>query len=331
MTRPRFLKSVTSDERLKSMREVLKIEAEALAAVVGRVDESFLSALECLQSCSGKVVTTGMGKSGLVARKTASTLSSTGTLAVFLHPTEALHGDLGLVASGDVVLAFGKSGESDELASLLPALKRRGAKLIAVTGTRESTLAKAADIVVWVPVEREACPYDLAPTSSSIVAMAIGDALALTLMKIKNFRPDDFAAVHPGGRLGRRLNLTVGDLMVPLSQVKLLDPARSSMLEVLGSLSPYGLVLFSKDSSSLFGILTDGDVRRALEVHQDKVFGVLVDKIINKKPFSVDQQEPAFKALELMERRERPLNVVPVLDGLKLVGILRLHELVRVF
>jgi arabinose-5-phosphate isomerase len=313
------------------MREVLKIEAEALAAVVGRVDESFLSALECLQSCSGKVVTTGMGKSGLVARKTASTLSSTGTLAVFLHPTEALHGDLGLVASGDVVLAFGKSGESDELASLLPALKRRGAKLIAVTGTRESTLAKAADIVVWVPVEREACPYDLAPTSSSIVAMAIGDALALTLMKIKNFRPDDFAAVHPGGRLGRRLNLTVGDLMVPLSQVKLLDPARSSMLEVLGSLSPYGLVLFSKDSSSLFGILTDGDVRRALEVHQDKVFGVLVDKIINKKPFSVDQQEPAFKALELMERRERPLNVVPVLDGLKLVGILRLHELVRVF
>jgi arabinose-5-phosphate isomerase len=312
------------------MREVISIEAQALASAVGMIDESFLKALEALSQCAGKVVTTGMGKSGLVARKTASTLSSTGTLAVFLHPSEALHGDVGLVSQGDVVLAFGKSGESDELASLLPALKKRGAQLIAITGNRESTLARSADLVLWVPVEREACPYDLAPTSSSIVAMAVGDALALTLMKIKNFRPDDFAAVHPGGRLGRRLNLTVGDLMVPLSQLKVLQPT-ASMLEILGSLSPYGLVLFSTDHKNLFGILTDGDVRRALEHHKDKVFTVPVESLINKKPFAVDRQEPAFKALELMERRERPLNVVPVLDGPRLVGILRLHELVKVF
>ena len=325
-----------SDEILKSVRNVIETEMLSLKSLLARVDDSFVHAVTAILDCKGKVVTTGVGKSGFVARKTASTLSSTGTLSVFLHPTEALHGDLGLVASGDVVLAFGKSGESEEFTQLIPALKRIGTKIISVTGNVQSTLAKSSDVVIDASVECEACPLDLAPTSSVVTALAVGDALALTLMKLKSFGTHHFALYHPGGRIGQRLTLRVSDVIVPLEKCLPLHPDRASLDDVMAALGKnlLGIVLFSRDGVNLDGILTDGDLRRALGRYKEKIFSVQLSELITRTPITVAADILAVEALKFMEERERPLNAVPVVEKTsngkqRMIGIIRLHELVK--
>ncbi len=316
-------------DSLDEIRRVLVNESQALKALSEQVDVSYLKALELILKAGGKLVTSGMGKSGIVARKAASTFVSTGTISVFMHPCEALHGDLGIVSPADVLLIFGKSGESSEVSALLPNIKRLGAKIIAVTARPDSTLARAADVVLIANTGPEACLYDLAPTTSTIAAMAIADALALTLMRLKNFKPQDYAQIHPGGSLGYRLTFAVRDVMIPLSKHPALNPDQIKIEDVISHLGMVGLVLFSKDGQKLDGIMTDGDVRRALETHQAKIFDQKIAMFINSKPLSVDASIRAAEALRFMEQRERPLNAVPVLENGRITGVLRLHDLLR--
>ncbi len=317
---------------LATIKGVLQLEADALRGVVDAVDDAFYEAVVKILECRGKVVVTGMGKSGLIARKIAATMSSTGTLAVFLHPAEAMHGDLGVVSAGDVVIAIGKSGESEELTGILPVVKRIGATVIAITGEPASTLGQRADVVLLARVEKEACPYDLAPTASTTVALAIGDALAIALMELKQFRPDDFALYHPGGKLGRQLLLKVADLMIPAGQCPVLDPGQITMKDIIVALSGYGLgiVVLSRDGEHLAGILTDGDIRRVLDKYGSEIFGINVSTVMNAKPYTIAADVMAVDALKFMEARSRPLNVLPVMREENFVGVIRIHELLRV-
>jgi len=323
--------SIKDAEIIGEIRQVIRSEAESLVAVEGTVNSEYVRAVRLIADSKGKVVTTGMGKSGLVAKKIAATLSSTGTLAVFLHPAEALHGDLGILSPDDVVIALSKSGEGEEMARLLPAIEKIDASLIAVTACPDSTLGKAAQVVLFAGVEREACPYDLAPTSSTTVALAIGDALALTLMKVKDFRVDDFALYHPGGKLGQRLLTTIGDLMIPFSKCATLELGQTSMEDVLFALSEYSQgVILLMNGDGFEGILTDGDVRRLLQKHKTGFFELSCADVIIQTPICVQKDLKAIAALELMENRERPLNVVPVMDGDRIAGIARLHDILQV-
>jgi len=317
---------------LDIIRDVLQKEANAVLHIVGTIDQAYLDALALIMDSDGKVVLTGMGKSGLVARKIAATMSSTGTLAVFMHPAEAAHGDLGIVQKDDVVIALGKSGESNELNEVLPVIKKLGAKIIAITANSQSTLAKYADAVLDGGVAEEACPYDLAPTTSTTVSMAIGDALAIALMKLNDFQPNDFALYHPGGRLGRRLLLQVRDVMVAIDQCPVLKPSESTVKDLIVALSQYGLgiVLFSEGGGGLDGILTDGDVRRLLDAHGPDIFSLSISDVLIRAPTVVSQEAMAVQALKVMEERDSPLNVLPVVDDGRCHGIIRLHELLQV-
>jgi arabinose-5-phosphate isomerase len=319
-------------ELTNQIRDVIRLEAEGLSLVAESVNQSFCDALLLLAECRGKVVLTGVGKSGLIARKIAATMSSTGTMATFLHPTDGMHGDLGLLSSGDVVVAIGKSGESEELVKLIPALKRLSVKLIAITSRTDSTLARGADVVLYAPVEREACPLDLAPTVSTTVALAIGDALAITLMKMKGFKSEDFALYHPGGKLGKRLWLKVSDLMIPVESCARLSVKKAKIEDTLFALTKYGhgIVLFENELGDFEGILTDGDIRRLLSSHGKNIFQLDIETVLNRHPITIEPDCMAVEALKLMEQREKPLNVVPVISQGKVAGILRLHELLSV-
>lgn len=314
------------------VRAVIALEAEAIARLVDSVDDSYRLALEIIASAPGKVVLTGVGKSGLIAKKIAATMTSTGTAAVFLHPADAMHGDLGVVTEHDVVIALGKSGESDDLIGILPAIRRIGAKIIAITAEPASRLARASDVTLWTPVEREACPLNLAPTVSTTLALVVGDALAVGLMKLKDFKPEQFAQFHPGGKLGKRLSLRVTDLLIPFEKCAVLDPAHSTMEDVILGLSEggLGLVLFAASSQKLEGIITDGDIRRLLQKHRDQIFQLKVSDVMNQSPYCIHPDLMAVAALRFMEERPKPLNVVPVLDEDRIHGVLRLHELVAV-
>jgi arabinose-5-phosphate isomerase len=319
-------------ELTNQIRDVIRLEAEGLSLVAESVNSSFCDALLLLAACRGKVVLTGVGKSGLIARKIAATMSSTGTMATFLHPTDGMHGDLGLLSTGDVVIAIGKSGESEELVKLIPALKRLSVKLVAITSRMDSTLARGADVVLYAPVEREACPLDLAPTVSTTVALAIGDALAITLMKMKDFKPEDFALYHPGGKLGKRLWLKVSDVMIRVESCARLSVKKAKIEDTLFALTQYGqgIVLFENEDGGFAGILTDGDIRRLLSTHGKNIFQLEIETVLNRRPITIESDCMAVEALKLMEQREKPLNVVPVLSQGKIAGILRLHELLSV-
>lgn len=324
---------LNSQIELKSqVQEVIRLEADSLYKMSESITDEFSEALFVIASCQGKVVLTGVGKSGLIARKIAATMSSTGTMATFMHPTEGMHGDLGLLTTGDVVIALGKSGESEELVRLIPALKRLSVKLIAITSCRESTLAREADVVLFAPVEKEACPLDLAPTVSTTVALAIGDALAVTLMKMKNFKSEDFALYHPGGKLGKRLWLKVSDLMIPSEACSRLSFEEASIEDTILALSKYGqgIVLFEDSIGQLMGILTDGDIRRLLSIHRAEIFNLEIREVLNRRPITLGPDVMAVDALKLMEQREKPLNVVPVVQDGQTWGIVRLHELLSV-
>jgi arabinose-5-phosphate isomerase len=313
--------------------EVLKMEANALTLSSERLKPAELErAINLLANCSGKVVVAGVGKSGLVARKIASTLTSTGTAAVYLHPADALHGDLGLVAPKDVVIVLSNSGETDELIAMLPHLKHREVPIIAIVGTLNSTLARNAEAVLDASVEQEACPLNLAPTTSTLVALAIGDALAATLMEVKGITSQDFAWNHPAGRLGKRLTLRVSDLMHCGADNPVVSPD-ASWTRIAAAISKGGLgaVNVVDDGGRLAGIITDGDLRRSLEkVKPVNLEKLMAHEIMTKSPVVVSPEMLAYDALQLMENRPSQIAVLPVVDEDRTcLGLIRIHDIVR--
>lgn len=313
---------------LASIRSVIRLEAETLHEVARSVDASFIRGVRLLKTCRGKIVVTGIGKSGIIAQKIASTLASTGTPALYMHPAEGLHGDLGLVERKDLILAVGKSGESAELTGMLPTLKKIGVKIIAITGNGKSTLARNADVVLKTPIRKEACPLDLAPTTSTTAALAVGDAIAVTLMHIRNFRKDQFARLHPGGSLGKRLTLRVSDVMRggrenPTVSV---SASLSKVLEEM-TLKHAGAVSVVDSKKKLVGLITDYDIRRVLNNKQDPR-KLTARQLMNSKPARIRSGKMAIDAVEIMDDREKPFNVLPVIDaGGRAVGIVQVHDL----
>ena len=309
-------------------REVLRIESESVASMAGRLGAPFVKAVETIGSITGRVVVTGIGKSGIVARKLASTFSSTGTPAIFLHPVEAAHGDVGMLVRGDLLLAISKSGESAELESLMPVLGRLDIPVIALTAEPHSKLASRADLALDVSVQVEACPHDLAPTASSTAAMAMGDALAMAVSEVRGFGPEDFARLHPGGDLGRRLTLTVRDVMVT-------DDERVPKLPLDGNLAAamheiahrQGTVPILDDASRVAGVITAGDLTRYADEHAD-FLSHSVDQAMNPTPKMVEPEEMATRALSLMQ--EYGIMAMPVVaPDDRLIGMVHLHDLLR--
>jgi arabinose-5-phosphate isomerase len=319
---------VVSDGALALAREVLEIEAAAVAALASRLDERFLAAVRLILECRGRVVVTGIGKSGQVGRKIASTMASTGTPAFFVHPGEAIHGDLGMIAHDDVVIAISYSGESDELTTILPLVKRLGARLIALTGAPSSTLASLADVVLDAGVEKEACPLNLAPTASTTAALALGDALAIAALDARGFGHEDFARSHPGGALGRRLLTHVRDVMRTGDDVPAVAEGAAlaeAVLEI--SRKRMGMTAVVDSTRRIVGIFTDGDLRRSLERGTD-VHATQVDAAMTRNPRSIHPEALAAEAVELMEKYKT--TQLPVVDGDgRLVGALNIHDLFR--
>ena len=312
---------------LELARAVLDIEADAVRALKGRLGEAFLRAHRMILETRGRVVVTGMGKSGHVARKIASTLASTGTPAFFMHPGEASHGDLGMITRDDVVVAISNSGESDEILAVLPVIKRRGAKVIAITGRAGSTLAREADVHLDARVAKEACPLELAPTASTTATLALGDALAMTLLEARGFGSEDFAMHHPGGTLGRRLLVHVGDIMrkgaqLPRNGPDTLVPA--AILEM--SAKGIGMTAIVDGNDKLLGIYTDGDLRRTLEKH-DSIRNLRVADVMTRNPRTIAPEKLAAEAVQLMEQYKIGGRLVVTSPDGRLVGAVTYHDL----
>ena len=309
-------------------RKVLETEAAAILALVGRLDIRFDRAVEILRECRGHVILTGMGKSGIICRKIAATLTSTGTPAVFLHPAEAIHGDLGVIQKEDVVVALSSSGETDEILRLLETIRRLGAKLVAITGRPASTLAQAADVALDCSVTEEACPLNLVPTASTTAALAIGDALAMTLLVEKGFRQEDFVNLHPGGKLGKRL-MRVEALMHAGKQCPWVGPD-TRMRDVIYEMSSkqLGMTCVVDGGERLLGIITDGDLRRQMERTSD-VLTLTAGDVMTRGPVTVSRATLAVEALNIMEQRKITSIVVVEDSGLKVAGVVHLHDLWR--
>jgi len=326
--RPPTVSRARESESVHRARRVLTIEAAAVAALAGRLDTRFDRAVELLAGCRGKVVVTGMGKSGIICRKIAATLTSTGTPAIFLHAAEAAHGDAGVFVKGDVILALSSSGETDEIVRLLPLIQRRDLLLVALTGDPLSTLARAATVALDVSVAEEACPLNLAPTASTTAALALGDALAIVVLERKGFGPDDFAVLHPGGALGRRF-LKVEDVMhhgaaVPL--VSASTPFHDTLLEITSK--RLGITGVTDDAGALVGVITDGDLRRALERIADIRASRAAD-LMTRNPKTIAAPALAAHAVALMERYSITALFV-LADGTPTpVGVLHLHDLLK--
>lgn len=313
-------------QTLALAKEVLQLEASEIDALAQRLDHRFSEAVSLILQCKGRVVVTGMGKSGHIGGKIASTLASTGTPAFFMHPAEASHGDLGMITAGDVVIALSNSGESDEVLAIVPPLKRLGASIIAITGNDASSLAKAADIHLSAHVSREACPLGLAPTSSTTVALALGDALALCVLDLRDFTAEDFARSHPGGSLGRRLLVHVCDVMRTDAGVPHV-PEQASLAEALLEMSRKGLGLTAVVNAvhQPVGIFTDGDLRRAFAQNVDVMTAKILD-VMHASPSTIHQDQLAIAAVEIMEQRK--INGLLVVDDAgRLVGALNMHDL----
>lgn len=319
------------DVMLEQARQVLRMEAEAVLEQVERIDEHFKAAVEMIMACPGRTVITGMGKSGIIGRKMAATLASTGTPSFYLHPAEGIHGDLGMVTEGDVVIALSNSGETGEVLHILPSLRRIGAKLIAMVGNPNSTLAKSSDIVLNVGVTREACPLGLAPTSSTTAALAYGDALALALLSKRKFTASQFAVFHPGGSLGRKLLLTVEDIMHSGTENPLVK-ADISVQDALFVITDKGLGAVSvvDDDNKMLGVLTDGDIRRGLSKGVDFLKRP-VTELMTASPKTITKEKLAAQALHIMEsNRPKPITVLPVVDAENhVIGLLHMTDLVR--
>ncbi len=313
---------------IEQAKRVLMIESKAIEAIVDRIGEEFVQAVELIYKCSGRVVVTGMGKSGIIGKKIASTLASVGTPALFLHPAEGVHGDLGMVTKGDVIICLSNSGETEELLKLLPFVKRFNVRLIAITGNINSTLAKNSDVVLDASVDEEACPWDIVPTASTTASLAMGDALCIALLDKRGFKKEDFALFHPAGSLGKSLLLTVNDLMhkgdtIPI--VKEDTPLKDVIYEI--SSKKMGVTAVVDGKRVLKGIVTDGDLRRLLEKGKD-VFEIKAAEIMTKNPKTIDKDELAAKALQIMEQYS--ITSLLIVDGKNSpTGIVHLHDLLK--
>ena len=318
---------------LAEVQNLLRIESDAIAQTATRLDAAAVErVVDLLAECEGKVVILGVGKSGIIGQKIAATMTSAGTAALYLHPSDALHGGLGIVQANDVVIVLSNSGETDEIVAMWPYLKNRGVAIVALVGNVNSTVARRADVVLDASVDKEACPLNLAPTTSTTVALAIGDALAMTVMKVKGLTPDDFAVNHPAGQLGKRLTLRVGDLMHRNGENPTI-PTGSSWVEVVRAISKGGLgaVCVVDDQGRLAGIITDGDLRRAIEqTNHDSLAKLVSDDFMTRTPVVATPELLAFDALQLMEDRPRQISVLPVVDEDQFcVGLIRVHDIVR--
>jgi arabinose-5-phosphate isomerase len=313
-------------------KRVLTIEAEAVAALVNRIDEQFEKAVEMLLKCKGRVVVTGMGKSGLIGKKIAATLASTGTPALFIHPAESIHGDLGMVTRGDTVIALSNSGETEELALMLPSLKRLGIKIIALTGNIESTLAKNSDVVIDIGVKEEACPLGLAPTASTTATLAMGDALAVVLLDQRGFKQEDFACFHPGGTLGKKLLLRVRDLMHAGDSVPVVSEEtliKDAIYEI--SSKKMGITAVLNTAGRLVGVISDGDLRRWMEKTEKSGENLLAKKakdIMTRKPKVANKDALAAEAVALMEKNSITCLIVSD-SSARPEGVIHLHDLLK--
>jgi arabinose-5-phosphate isomerase len=324
---------MTTKTNSAAVRDFLSIESQAIAQTAAHLDADQIDrVITVLAACRGKVVLLGIGKSGIIAQKIAATLTSTGTAALFLHPSDALHGGLGIVNADDVVMVLSNSGETDEVIAMLPYLKHRQVPIIALVGNLNSTLARRADAVLDASVDQEACPLNLAPTTSTTVALALGDAIALTLMQVKGLTPDDFAVNHPAGRLGKRLTLKVADLMHAGAQNPVIRLG-ASWVEAVGAISQGGLgaVNVVDANNRLAGIITDGDLRRAIQRSDHASLEHMTsDDLMTPNPAVAAPAMLAYDALRLMEDRPSQISVLPVLDADRVcVGLLRIHDIVR--
>jgi len=319
---------LNSNEIIDNGKEVIRIEAAAVADLKNSINGDFVSAVETIFTSNGRVVLTGMGKSGLIARKIVATLNSTGTAAIYLHPTDALHGDLGMVRSEDVVILISKSGETEEISNLLPMLKRLKVKLIAMSSNKESKLAKECDIFLNIAVKEEACPYDLAPTASTTATLALGDALAVSLLKKRNFTAKDFAFLHPGGSLGKRLSLKIKEVMITGEKIPKVN-TETSIKDVIIEITSkrLGTTCVLDENGKLAGIITDGDLRRLLEITLD-ITGLKASDVMTTKPKVLKSDYLASFALQQMENF-KITSLVIVDDQNKPAGIIHLHDLIN--
>jgi arabinose-5-phosphate isomerase len=324
----RLNKKTSETSALDLGRRVLAIEADAVRALISRLDERFVAAVDLINNRSGRVVVSGIGKSGHIARKIASTMASTGTPAYFVHPAEASHGDLGMVEAGDVFIALSYSGSSEELLDIVPLVKRRGAKLIAITGNAESALARQADVHLDARVDQEACPLNLAPTASTTAALALGDALAVALLESRGFSSEDFARSHPKGRLPRHALVHVADVMRKGAEVPAVACGASAMQAVAEiTRGRLGMTTVIDSARRVQGVFTDGDLRRALEKGID-LARVSVDEVMTRAPRSLRAEALAAEAVQLMEAHK--ISQLPVVDADgALVGALNMHDLFR--
>lgn len=311
-------------DAIKIAKEVFEIESKTILDLCDNLDEDFNKAVELILSIKGRCVVSGMGKSGHIGAKIAATLASTGTPSFFMHPGEALHGDLGMLTSEDVLLAISNSGETEEVLKLIPVIKKRKIPLIVMAGNQNSTLAKQADIFINIAVKKEACPLQLAPTSSTTATLAMGDAIAVALMRARNFRPDDFALFHPGGSLGRKLLTRVGDLMVS-NNLPMVSPESefNELVDVMTS-GKLGLCIVL-ENEKLVGIITDGDLRRALRANGKPRFDFKAKEIMSEKPKTIEASAMASEAEELMLKHK--IKEIVVTQDEKIVGIIQLYAI----
>ena len=319
---------MNKQEIIKKGKEVVRIETNAISDLTNSIDDEFVKALQILYECKGRVVLTGMGKSGLIARKIVATLNSTGTASIYLHPTDALHGDLGMVRKEDVVIMISKSGATEELANLIPMLKRLNVKLIAMAGNKDSRLRAECDVLLNISVKEEACPFDLAPTSSSTAALVMGDALAVVLLQMREFTEEDFAVLHPGGSLGKRLSLSIKEIMHKGDSIPVVNED-ASIKDVIFEISSkrLGTTTVVDKNGCLAGVVTDGDLRRLLEKTMD-IKSLKAKDIMTRNPKVMKDHYLASFALQTMENFK--ITTLIIIDDLsKPAGIIHLHDLVN--
>ncbi|MEH7386544.1 KpsF/GutQ family sugar-phosphate isomerase [Bacillus sp. JJ1521] len=319
---------LTEYEHTTTIKEVLKDEAQAIMTLADGVNQNMAKVINTILLCKGRVIVTGVGKSGIIGRKITATLASTGTPSLFLHPTEGLHGDLGMVTDSDIVLALSKSGESEEVINIIPSIKRIGAKLIAFVGNEHSTLANKADHVLCIGKVKEACPLGLAPTTSTTLMLTLGDAMAIALLKARNFSSEDFAVYHPGGTLGKRLLLTVNSI-IEITEKNPIAFISSTVKDVIFDMTESGLgaTCIIDHNGKLVGIITDGDIRRSLGKFRD-IMNVSIEDIYNENPVTVIQDALAVEALNIMETQK--INVLPVVNEMnEPIGMIHLQDITR--
>lgn len=310
-------------------KKVFEKEITELKRIMLNLGESFIEALEMMEACTGRIVVTGIGKSGLIGRKIAASLSSTGTPSLYMNAADGLHGDLGMIRGNDVVFAISNSGKSSELIKLIPSIKKIGAKIIVMTSQTNSPLARDADLVVDLAVKEEADDNKMIPTSSTTATLVFGDALTISLMKLKNFSPDNFAVYHPGGEIGKRLLTRVADVMQMKKNVAIASKT-NNLLEIVDKLTQKNLgIVCIEDEKQLIGIITDGDIRRALNHYRSDFFKMKAEEIMTKEFISISENQMLYEALDLMESRENKITSLPVLRENVLLGLVRLHDIYK--